>query len=522
MHRQSVTTRSLCFLTGLRRGLHILVGAGLLTACISGDGNVGSGLRGGPNDDLALAGRYYLGQPYQRGGATVTPQESFHYEDVGFAEVLPTAAGTTVNGGRYDPAQLIGAHPTLQLPSMVRVTNLNTGRSTVVLVNDRGPSQPDHLIGISPRAARLLDIEAGTMTPVEVSLLAAPSVSLANLTGRSDDADTVAVAETPGASGPAPALPTAPVATAPLPQTAEDAVPETAEAPAEGRTEAAAPIVGAPAADDPAAPAAPALTAEPQVRPMPEDTVPEEVRAAAIAEARRLAEASGGPEATAGTDEVAPVVAEPVQLAATPTAPPGPPTVAAPSDAPEDVRAAAIAEARRLAWERGQAEADSTANASLAAAPRTPPRPEPAPTRPRQDPGPADVAQAQADARAAEQARAIAEARGVALAARRSGLDLSSAPIGAAADAELSGLSFGGTVGTRFYIQAGAFADRANAERLAAALDGVGAEIAPMQTGPQTLHRVWVGPYASLVSANAALELVLDTGAVDEAQIVLQ
>ena len=57
---------------------------------------------------------------------------------------------------------------------------------------------------------------------------------------------------------------------------------------------------------------------------------------------------------------------------------------------------------------------------------------------------------------------------------------------------------------------------------LAAAALGVGVAIAPLETNSGTLHRVWVGPYGSLASANAALAHILNSGLVSEAQIVLQ
>lgn len=69
----------------------------------------------------------------------------------------------TSSGVVYDMYQLTAAHKTLPLPSLVRVTNLDSGRSVVVTVNDRGPFVKDRLIDLSFAAAKQLDIiQAGT------------------------------------------------------------------------------------------------------------------------------------------------------------------------------------------------------------------------------------------------------------------------------------------------------------------------------------------------------------------------
>jgi len=57
-----------------------------------------------------------------------------------------TASGTA-NGELYDMNQVTGAHKTLPMPSLVRVTNLENGRQIVVRVNDRGPFARSRVIG---------------------------------------------------------------------------------------------------------------------------------------------------------------------------------------------------------------------------------------------------------------------------------------------------------------------------------------------------------------------------------------
>ncbi|WP_127478206.1 septal ring lytic transglycosylase RlpA family protein [Sulfurivermis fontis] len=69
----------------------------------------------------------------------------------------------TASGEIYDMHALTAAHTTLPLPTYVRVTNLNNGRSTVVRVNDRGPFHDNRLIDLSYAAASKLGIvETGT------------------------------------------------------------------------------------------------------------------------------------------------------------------------------------------------------------------------------------------------------------------------------------------------------------------------------------------------------------------------
>ena len=77
----------------------------------------------------------------------------------------------TANGEIYDMHALTAAHPTLQLPSVVRVTNLENGRSLVLRVNDRGPFVKDRLIDLSFAAARELGFERQGLAQVQVRYL---------------------------------------------------------------------------------------------------------------------------------------------------------------------------------------------------------------------------------------------------------------------------------------------------------------------------------------------------------------
>ena len=74
-------------------------------------------------------------------------------------------------GEPYDMFAMTAAHPTLALPSYVRVTNLQNGRSVVVRVIDRGPFHAGRIIDLSYVAAHKLDIIRNGSAQVEVEAI---------------------------------------------------------------------------------------------------------------------------------------------------------------------------------------------------------------------------------------------------------------------------------------------------------------------------------------------------------------
>ncbi|MDB5373435.1 MAG: Endolytic peptidoglycan transglycosylase RlpA [Belnapia sp.] len=125
--------------------------------------------------------RYTLGEPYALGGVWSYPREDFSLDDSGIAAVLPRSGRgrPTANGEIFDPDRLVGAHRTLQLPAIVAVWNLENGREIRIRVNDRGPVQPGRILGLSPRAAQLLDIPPGGAAQIRIRVETAPSQALA-------------------------------------------------------------------------------------------------------------------------------------------------------------------------------------------------------------------------------------------------------------------------------------------------------------------------------------------------------
>ncbi len=125
--------------------------------------------------------RYLVGQPYRMGGVWSYPAENFALAETGIAQALTdTRSRLTANGEAWDAARPMAAHRTLQLPAVLRVTNLETGREMLVRVNDRGPERMGRILGLSPRAAALLGVPAGGAAQVRIAVDAELSRRLAN------------------------------------------------------------------------------------------------------------------------------------------------------------------------------------------------------------------------------------------------------------------------------------------------------------------------------------------------------
>lgn len=118
-------------------------------------------------------GSYKVGKPYQISGKWYYPKEDYSYSEVGIASWYGSDFHDkrTANGEKYDMNTLTAAHRTLPIPSIVRVTNLENGRSLVLRVNDRGPYAKNRIIDISKRGAQLLGYQMQGTAKVRVELL---------------------------------------------------------------------------------------------------------------------------------------------------------------------------------------------------------------------------------------------------------------------------------------------------------------------------------------------------------------
>ena len=106
-------------------------------------------------------GEYKIGEPYQIEGRTFYPEESFDYTERGVASWYGPNfhKKKTANGEVFDMNLLTAAHKTLQLPSLVRVTNIENNRSLILRVNDRGPFVKNRIIDVSKKAASILGFQ---------------------------------------------------------------------------------------------------------------------------------------------------------------------------------------------------------------------------------------------------------------------------------------------------------------------------------------------------------------------------
>lgn len=119
---------------------------------------------------------YVLGAPYRAGGLWHYPRQMLSGATTGLASIQPTGhPALTANGEAFDPDALAAASPELQLPAILRVTNLANGLRVSLRVNDRGPRAPGRILAVTPRVARLLGFPASGVARVRMTALAGPS-----------------------------------------------------------------------------------------------------------------------------------------------------------------------------------------------------------------------------------------------------------------------------------------------------------------------------------------------------------
>lgn len=78
------------------------------------------------------------------------------------------------DGTRLDPASNAAASKTLPLGTKARVKNLDTGKSAVVEIKDRGPYVKGRIVDVTPKTAQQLGMKEDGVAPVEVQPIAPP------------------------------------------------------------------------------------------------------------------------------------------------------------------------------------------------------------------------------------------------------------------------------------------------------------------------------------------------------------
>lgn len=146
-------------------------------------------------------GGFKIGRPYELNGRTYVPAEDPNYRTEGIASWYgPDFHGKpTANGEIFDMNGISAAHPTLPMPSYLRVTNLANGRSIIVRINDRGPYAKERVTDLSVGAARALGFYDQGLARVRIEYVGRAPL------GGSDDRMLLATLRH-GAPAPAPSL----------------------------------------------------------------------------------------------------------------------------------------------------------------------------------------------------------------------------------------------------------------------------------------------------------------------------
>ncbi|MDO7833581.1 septal ring lytic transglycosylase RlpA family protein [Sphingobium sp. HBC34] len=124
-----------------------------------------------------------IGPPYIVRGVTYVPAADPGYDMLGYASWYGSESGNrTANGERFRARWITAAHTSLPLPSYVEVTALDTGRTILVRVNDRGPfSGRGRVIDLSRGAAEELGVRAQGHAAVRVRVVDPPEKDRARL-----------------------------------------------------------------------------------------------------------------------------------------------------------------------------------------------------------------------------------------------------------------------------------------------------------------------------------------------------
>ena len=115
---------------------------------------------------------YVLGKPYQAEHHWYYPDEAFDLDETGLASVLKDGPPRLTSDGEvFDQTALAAAHPTIQLPAIARLTNLENGREVTIRLNDRGSGDPHRLLEVTRRTAQLLGMPADGAARVRLRVL---------------------------------------------------------------------------------------------------------------------------------------------------------------------------------------------------------------------------------------------------------------------------------------------------------------------------------------------------------------
>ncbi|MDX7998402.1 endolytic peptidoglycan transglycosylase RlpA [Xenorhabdus sp. Reich] len=154
----------------------------LISGCTTTGNDRVSSLPSVPTRDVLGAEPHYepyhpsANQDYQRDGQTYRiVQDPARFTQTGYASWFGEESNgkLTAIGERASPYALTASHPTLPIPSYVRVTNLSNGRMMIVRINERGPyNKPGKIIELSRAAAERLNLMPQSRVKLDGILIA--------------------------------------------------------------------------------------------------------------------------------------------------------------------------------------------------------------------------------------------------------------------------------------------------------------------------------------------------------------
>lgn len=183
----------------------LLLTCALLTACGSSSGwtppeysGRQESTEGVPGFDKGQKKSPYvkLGQSYKVLGEWHVPRFQPDYDEEGMASWYGPGfhGGKTANGEPYNQHAMTAAHRTLPLPSIVRVTMVDTGKSAIVRINDRGPFSKGRIIDLSKAAASEIGMLQRGTAKVRVQYMLAESQRFAELLAQGREPSSINIA----------------------------------------------------------------------------------------------------------------------------------------------------------------------------------------------------------------------------------------------------------------------------------------------------------------------------------------
>lgn len=127
-------------------------------------------------------GAYKIGLPYKVGAKEYTPTEVKSYTDRGIASWYGKDfdGKSTANGAKFNKNLRTAAHKTLPMPSVILVENLQNGKKTIAVVNDRGPfsETEGRIVDVSWKVASDLDFVESGRTNIRIEYIPELSAKL--------------------------------------------------------------------------------------------------------------------------------------------------------------------------------------------------------------------------------------------------------------------------------------------------------------------------------------------------------